>query len=153
MCAEDPRAFDHDEAFAVTAGALRYALGRHSYAPSRVWGLIKRHWNDPSVMRQRECILRDIEEYLTKARKDHDSAVEDNKALAALKEHIETVIKGLHSPYAGGPLRRVLETVNAEIEHKAGFVPKYPDLDIEITWLPAVTWIKEHMKDNIENES
>lgn len=145
-------AFDSDEAFCVTCGALRYNLGWHSYSPSLVWGLIKRHWNDPMVKRQRECVLRDIEEYLAKAKDAHDGAVEANEGLAALETTITEMVNKCRSPYGSSPLNRILAAVKTEIAQRAGFVPEYPDMDIETTWAPAVAWIKEHMNDNIENE-
>ncbi|MBR5186399.1 MAG: hypothetical protein IKW19_08890 [Akkermansia sp.] len=46
----------------VVAFALRYALWRHSSAPSIVASYISEHWDE--LGHQRDCILRDLREHL-----------------------------------------------------------------------------------------
>lgn len=145
----DRHVFTADEAFAVTAGALRYALGRHTYSTTLVWGLIKEHWHDPEVARQRECIKSDIEKYVDAARADHESAEEAVPALETAGKTLVSALDRCRAPGARAALHRVLETAWDE-QARLRAVPKYPDLDIGHTWLPALEWIKEHMNDPVE---
>lgn len=143
--------FTPDEAFAVTAGALRYALGRHTYSTSLVWGLIRDHWCDPEVVRQRECIKRDIEAYVDRAQLEHEGAVAARPVLEKIAKMLETACEGCRVSSARSALRAVADAV-ARARLEVGAVPKYPDLDTEHTWLPALEWMREHMDDPVEWE-
>ena len=54
---------DKDGVF-VTLCALRYALGRQSYATAAVADYIKEHWDDEAMVSRHQMIIRDVEEFL-----------------------------------------------------------------------------------------
>ena len=56
----------------VVVFALRYALGRHSCAPSIVAGYIKEHWNE--LQQQHDGILEDIKNLLDNHREWQEDA-------------------------------------------------------------------------------
>lgn len=140
----DRHMFTADEAFAVTAGALRYALGRHTYSTSLVWGLIKEHWDDPEVVRQHECIYNEVDAYVREQRNEGLAA---NVALPVLKEVEKMLVDAYDTcPVSAGKfaLRAALDSVR-ENRQAMEAVPKFPDLDTEVTWLPALEWMRDRM--------
>lgn len=146
----DRHMFTADEAFAVTAGALRYALGRHTYSTSLVWGLIKEHWDDPEVVRQHECIYNEVDAYVREQRNEHLAA---NIVLPVLKEVEKMLVDAYDTcPVSAGKfaLRAVLDSAR-ENRQAMEAVPKFPDLDTEVTWLPALEWMRDRMDDKCNN--
>ena len=68
--------------------ALRYALGRQSYAVNDVILALEEHWEEEICKNNADIILRDIKEYLNKTDTRLDCCYEDWKnCLKYLEEH------------------------------------------------------------------
>lgn len=54
---------DKDGVFVLLC-AMRYVLGRHSYAPSAIAMYIKDHWYDKALRSRRSMLITDVREFL-----------------------------------------------------------------------------------------
>lgn len=57
--------FDNiEDADFIIISALRYALGRSSYAVSVMQDFLRKNWKDPIIMAKHDVFIRDIENHI-----------------------------------------------------------------------------------------
>lgn len=55
---------DIEDADFIIIAALRYALGRSSYAVSVMQDFLRKNWEDPIIMKKHDIFIRDIKEHI-----------------------------------------------------------------------------------------
>ena len=76
-----------DADFLIIA-ALRYSLGRSSYAVSVMQNFLRKNWSDPALVPKHEVFIRDIKEHID-TWKDHCKTENEKYQLQTWKDLLE----------------------------------------------------------------